>query len=168
MKTKLFGFYLLASFASASLGYFLVGAVLGEHVFGGLYRMFLYHWQHPFQYIALACLVFSALATALTPRIARLADGSRPAAILGLLLGSVLLASLPGGALWSIHDMQAGYFPAGGHFWGALAWGASTGLQTGWLIIALSLPYNLLGLVAGYFIVTCGLRLSMAPSPPAA
>ena len=102
--------------------------------------MFLYHWQHPFQYIALACLVFSVLATALTLRIARLADRSRPAAILGLLLGSVLLASAPGGALWSIHDMQAGYFPAGARFWGALAWGASTGLQTGWLIIALSFP----------------------------
>ena len=167
MKTKLFGFYLLASFASASLGYLLVGAVMGEHVFGGLYRMFLYHLQHPFQYIALACLVFSALAAAFTPRIARLASVPRFVAILGVMLGSVLLASVPGGVLWSVHDMQAGSFPAGARFWGALAWGASTGLQIGWLVIALSLPYNLLGLLAGYFIMTCGLRLSTAPSPAA-
>jgi hypothetical protein len=41
-----------------------------------------------------------------------------------------------------------------------LLWGASTGLQTGWLVIALSLPYNILGLIAGYVVTHFGFRIA--------
>jgi hypothetical protein len=53
--------------------------------------------------------------------------------------------------LWFYHDMQAGYFPAN---WTnrMVSNGISMGLSTGWLIIMLSIPYNILGLVAAYFI----------------
>lgn len=161
MRTRLFAYYFLASSTAASLGYILVRATFGKDVvFGGLYRMFVYHEEHPFQYIALACLVFSVLGTIFTPHAARLAGWRRVFAIFGIMLGSILIASAPGGVLYSIHDMQAGYFPSGRRFWDALLWGASTGLQVGWLVIAASIPYNFLGLVVGYLITSYGVRLT--------
>lgn len=161
VKMKLFAFYLLTSFACASLGYALVYAALGESVFGGLYRMFVYHQRHPFQYIGLACAVFAVVAATFTSRVARTGGWRRVSAIVAIMLGSVVIASAPGGVLWSVHDMQAGYFPTGERFWQALVWGATTGLQTGWLIIAISFPFNVLGLIVGYFIMNLGIRLTV-------
>lgn len=165
MTIKPFAYYLSVSFVSASLGYVGFSFVLGDHVFGALYRMFLYHDAHPFQYIAVACLVFASVASFLTPYCAHLKTWRRFLAIVGLMLGSIIIASIPGGILWSLHDMQAGYFPTGARFWKALAWGATTGLQIGWLIILLSIPYNSVGLVIGYLITDQGFRLSSRSSP---
>jgi hypothetical protein len=165
MRTKLFAFYLAASLGSACLGYALLHAAVGDRVFGALYRMFLYHWEHPFQYIAVVCLIFASVAAIFTPYIARYSGRRRFVAIWGVMIGSVLVASVPGGVLWSIHDMQAGYFPEGGRFWRALGWGASTGAAVGWLVIAASIPYNFLGLIWGHFIMAHGIRLTVKCRP---
>ncbi len=68
----------------------------------------------------------------------------------------------PGGVLWEFHDMQAGYFLTGSRLWNKLAGGAWTGLQIGWLVMAFSIPYNILGLVAGFWITKVAFRLSRA------
>jgi hypothetical protein len=88
----------------ASCIYFLLEKVVfrinGEHgyVFGMLYRMFLYHYQHPYQYIAIVSLVYGVVAT-----------------------------------LW------------------ALCCGTQTGWKLRWEVIALSVPYNIIGIVVGYW-----------------
>jgi hypothetical protein len=56
--------------------------------------------------------------------------------------------------------MQAGYFTTGARFWSDLQWGASMGLRVGWLIIALSLPYSVIGLLVGYVITDLGFKLA--------
>jgi hypothetical protein len=48
--------------------------------------------------------------------------------------------------------MQAGYFTTGSRFINDLLSGAFTGLKLGWIIAALSVPYNIIGLIIGYFI----------------
>jgi hypothetical protein len=159
VRPKLFAYYLLASFSTASLCYIIFETFFGNRVFGALFRMFAYHWQHPFQYIAIACVTFAIVAALFSPQIARLAGWRRGLATLAVMVGSLVIASVPGGILWSIHDMQAGYFPEGDRFWHALGDGASMGLHVGWLVIALSIPYNIAGLIVGFLIMTYGFRI---------
>jgi hypothetical protein len=78
--------------------------------------------------------------------------------MVGLLaLGTVLLASPLGGMLWYWHDMRAGFFPPD---WLStlLLQGSRDGLLLGWLIVSLSIPYNLLGLLTCYGLLTVGAR----------
>ncbi|MBL8993541.1 MAG: hypothetical protein JNM63_09390 [Spirochaetia bacterium] len=79
--------------------------------------------------------------------------------IVVILLSTVFVASMPGGVLWKIHDMRAGYFPNGIRLWQDLVWGAREGMQVGWLIPLSSFPYNLLVFVAGYAIAWAGFQL---------
>ncbi|MBM3845872.1 MAG: hypothetical protein FJ405_06260 [Verrucomicrobia bacterium] len=158
---KLFALFTVGAFLLGSVGYLALHAVMPRgHVFGGLYRMFLYHESHPFQYIAVVALTYGVIATACALRWSCLAGWRRSAAIIGIIVATVLVASVPGGVLWKIHDMQAGYFTKGAQFWSDLLWGASTGLQAGWLVIALSLPYNIIGLILGYVVTHFGFRIS--------
>ena len=54
--------------------------------------------------------------------------------------------------------MQAGYFPA---HWRRvlLAEGGRNGLVVGWLVVLLSVPYNVLGVIVCYFLTRTGARL---------
>ena len=148
-KVFALGFIGLTLYCSAV--YLLLRDVVGlRMVFGGLYRMFMYHAKHPFQYIALFCAVFAAglaLVLACWPKARQW-----PAWVLTtlVLLLSLLLGSALGGALWSLHDMQAGYFPPGDRLWPHLWWGVESGLYVGWLVLLLSLPFNVLCLPAFY------------------
>jgi hypothetical protein len=54
--------------------------------------------------------------------------------------------------------MQAGYFPEFPRLLRDLWWGAAEGLRLGWLIIALSFPYNMVGAFIG------GIVLHIFPS----
>ncbi|TDS83653.1 hypothetical protein [Comamonas sp. JUb58] len=148
-KVFALGFIGLTVYCSAV--YLLLRDVVGlRMVFGGLYRMFMYHANHPFQYIALFCAVFAAglaLVLGCWPKARQW-----PAWVLTtlVLLLSLLLGSALGGALWSLHDMQAGYFPPGDRLWQHLWWGVESGLYVGWLVLLLSLPFNVLCLPAFY------------------
>lgn len=126
-------------------------------VFGTLYRMFLYHWEYPYQYIASVSIVYGLLATPLSIRFRRNQNMSFLIYSLGVAL-VILVASPIGGMLWVIHDMQAGYFTEGARFRDDLMWGALEGLRSGWLVILLSMPYNIFGLIAGYFITNHGFK----------
>ena len=168
---KIYAFFAVSAFVLGSLGYKIVQSLTpNDHVFGVLYRMFLYHESHPFQYIAVVAFTYAFIATGcalLWPRLFGWRQGS------AIILLTVLVASVPGGILWKIHDMQAGFFTKGSRFWRDLLWGASAGLQVGWLVIALSVPYNIIGLIAGYGITRLGLRIAgtgaeqiALPEPP--
>ncbi len=158
---KLFTLFAAGAFLLGAIGYLALHAVMPDgHVFGGLYRMFSYHELHPFQYIGVVALTYGAIATPCALRWSRLAGWRRSAAIIGIIVMTVLVASVPGEVLWKIHDMQAGYFTAGARFWSDLLWGASTGLQIGWLVIAFSLPYNIIGLVLDYVVTHFGFNIS--------
>ncbi|MDB6110408.1 MAG: hypothetical protein JWR69_2158 [Pedosphaera sp.] len=157
---KLFTFFAASAFILGAVGYLALHAVMPRgYVFGGLYRMFLYHEAHPFQYIAVVAFIYALIATVCVARWPHLAGWRRFATIICIIVATVFVASVPGGVLWKIHDMQAGFFTTGARFWNDLSWGASTGLQIGWLVIALSLPYNIIGVITGYAVTHFGFRL---------
>lgn len=148
-----------ACFVLGSAVYAVLQAIVpGGYVFGAVYRMFLYHRAFPYQYIAVVALTWGVVFAAGAPFVSRLAGWRRRVAILALMLGTVVLASIPGGILWKIHDMQAGWFPEGDRLWADLVWGATTGLADGWFIVALSFPYNVVGLALGFVVAETALR----------
>ena len=162
---KLFTFFASSTFVLGSVGYLVLHAVMPHgRVFGALYRMFLYHDEYPFQYIMVVALTYAVIATACALRWSHLLGWRRFATIVGVIVATILIASVPGGVLWKLHDMQAGYFPTGARFWGDLFWGASMGLQVGWLVIALSPPFNIIGLVVGYAVTIYGFKIGLVTS----
>ncbi|MEZ5647993.1 MAG: hypothetical protein R3E60_03440 [Alphaproteobacteria bacterium] len=154
----------------ASLGYLVLHGIadnlLGQPVvFGGLFRMFMYHEEHPFSYIAVVCFVYAGVATIAGLWVRRHRLRKKLLAWLVIPV-TILLASIPGGMLWVIHDMAAGHFLTGLHLYRYLAWGAVTGLKVGWLIILLSVPYNILGAVIGYYLTQYGFNWLIKNSAP--
>ena len=149
-------FYWLTAFACATAGYGLLWLLLpGHHVFGALYRMFLYHEAHPLAYIALCCGCFGPLAAGATDAFRQRGRRGR-VGVVGLLALATVVGSAPlGGMLWYWHDMQAGYFPAG---WGRilLLSGSRDGWALGWLVVLLSVPYNVFGLLVCYGLLAVG------------
>lgn len=151
-------FYWLTSLGCATAGYGLLWALLpGHRVFGALYGMYLYHDAHPLAYLSLCCGVFGPLAAGATGAFGRRGRWGRVGVVALLALATVGLSSPLGGLLWEWHDMQAGYFPAD---WARvlLLHGARDGLRLGWLIVLLSIPYNLLGLLVCYGLLAAGAR----------
>ncbi|WP_297227720.1 hypothetical protein [uncultured Desulfovibrio sp.] len=146
MKKRLLAFFIFfgCSFGIASLIYHLMALLtFGGFIFGILPRMFCYHWEYPNHYIALVCLIYALLAAAFTPCIAR-----RPSLAIWIVLAAPLLASPLGGMLWHLHDMLTGYFP---NSWleKLLLDGALEGAGLGWLIVLLSVPFNLICAILG-------------------
>ena len=160
---KVFSFLGASSFALASLIYWVMqGNGSGGNVFGALPRMFCYHYDHPCQYIAVVCFTYATIGTWGAVRWPHVAGWRRGVLITGILIFTILVASIPGGVLWKIHDMEAGFFTRGVQFWNDLFWGAATGLETGWFLTLLSFPYNMICLVMGYRLTSQGFRISAA------
>lgn len=136
------------AFFLGSAGYVMISGLLGS-AFGGLFGMFMYHEAHPFQYIGTVAVVFGLFGTCWVRRFGAVTGWKRPLSILLCLLLTLFVSSFFGGILWKIHDMQAGYFPEGARLWSDLGWGAKQGLLLGWLVILISFPYNLIGLITG-------------------
>ena len=149
----------LVSFGIALPAYFLLYEVMPSgYVFGKYFRMYLYHYQHPAQYIAIPCFFYGLIATATADRFYRSSLYGRlfwSAFIIG---ATILISSPFGGMLWHYHDMQAGFFPKD---WISvlLLDGTTMGLQFGWLIIALSFPYSFLGIIVSHLITRTGSNL---------
>ena len=73
--------------------------------------------------------------------------------VLAVILVALVIACPLGGMLWHFHDMLAGFFP---DFWlRKLLGGIVDGLMVGPRLIFYSFPYNLIGLIVGYFATTC-------------
>ncbi len=138
----------VATFVLGTGGYLLISSLTG-YAFGGLFRMFMYHEAHPFQYIAIVAVGFGFFGSLWLRFFGSAVGIRRWGSILAAIGITILASSIPGGVLWVIHDMQAGYFTTGARFWGDIWWGATEGLKLGWLVIAVSVPYNLLGLALG-------------------
>lgn len=164
---KIFAFFGVGAFALGSLVYLALHALMPRgYVFGALYRMFLYHENHPFQYIAVVAFIYAVIGTTCAIRWPGLQGWRRHAAVVVVLFLTVLVASIPGGILWKIHDMEAGFFPKGAQFWRDLMWGADAGLQFGWLIVVLSLPYNIICFILGFLLTSYGFKISTSQSNP--
>lgn len=161
IRLKLFSFYFLASYSLAALGYIVLHFLFVDlwgwpGVFAALPRMFMYHEAHPFSYIAVICFVYAVFATRAALWLKR-RNHRRQNLLIGLvILATIIGASIPGGILWAVHDMAAGHFLTGTRLVNYLGLGAWRGLQVGWLIILLSVPYNLFGLIIAYFVTKYG------------
>lgn len=161
MKTapKLFTFYFVAAFVTGSAGFYSLKLLMPDRdVFGALYRMFLYHENHPLPYIAVVALTYAAVATAAEIRWRHFTGRKRRILIVTIIIVSIIIASIPGGMLWVVHDMMAGFIPSFERSVNYLFWGALTGLQVGWIIVGASLPYSLFGALAGYIITYQGFK----------
>lgn len=158
-RVWLFFGYAIAGFSFTTVTHAVLKAtsltIYGKNgpVFGALFRMHLYHEQHAYQYLLLVALVYGAMASLWACYLGKTQKGwTRRASILGVMALTIICSSIPGGMLWVIHGVQAGYFPGVEQFLKNLWWGASTGLSVGWLIFMLSIPYNLLCLIGGYWL----------------
>ncbi|MFZ4580065.1 MAG: hypothetical protein ACOYOB_16875 [Myxococcota bacterium] len=169
---KRLAFFWISSFLLASSAYYLMLGLLNYprtghsamSPFWGLYRMPAYHWQHPLQYIALPCIFYGLFAASAAPFLARRRFLPRVAGALGLALGAVLVSSPFGGMLWHLHDMQAGWFPQN---WLSrlVSDGFAQGLEMGWAVVAVAIPYNLIGLLVSVPLTRYGGRLFAEGGP---
>ena len=157
MRFTRFIFFLLTSLLSALSGYFILDSLLPDHmVFGRYYRMPLYHFETYFGFIIICCLFYTLISTCALKYFCRTANNRRLVIFILILLITFALSSMVGGMYWHYLDMRAGFFPD--------SWvkkmvfhGVYDGLTYGWIIIALSLPYNILGIPVAYglLVVAC-------------
>lgn len=148
----------LSLFAYSAAAYGLLHVLGMPQVFGALYRMFMYHEAHALQYIALFCAVHALTVTAALRCGPKAAHAHPWLLSVGCLLATSTMASVLGGVLWKIHDMQHGYFPPGARLWQDLWWGAEAGLYLGWQVLALSQPFGLICLPFFLLVTVKGAR----------
>lgn len=166
--TRCFGILFATAFVVGVGSYWLLHSILGQgRVFGGLFRMFLYHDQHPAQYIAVVAF-FSAWLAALWGIRSRAIGWRWHLGLIGVLAAALLLSSAAGGMLWTFHDMQAGFFPPLERRIGMFAEGAIRGVGTGWLIVLLLFPFNVVTTFLAYaatyyFFQTSAIRGESSP-----
>ncbi len=139
--------------------YYALWMVLpGHNVFGSLYRMFLYHWNFPMQYIAIPCFFYGIIAVLFADKFQRNKTIGRIIITMAIVVLTMIISSPVGGVLWHYHDMKAGFFPD--HWISKLIHkGLPHGLFVGWLVIKLSLPYNILGSILCFFLTKKGIEL---------
>jgi hypothetical protein len=162
---KLLFYFFVACFVLASSAYILLHQIMPDgRVFGIGYRMPNYHWLHPFQYVALISVIYTIVATMAVRTFPLISGWKLYLAIIVIMFLTVIIAFIPGGVLWSIHDMQAGFFPLGNLFWSKLQYDATLGLRFGWIIIVGSIPFNLIGLILGFIVTFYGFRMNSLTS----
>lgn len=152
-------FYWGASFVLAYSLYYVLWLIMpNHHVFGALYRMFLYHWQYPMQYIAIPCFFYGIIATLLAYKFQKSKTIGRIVLTTFIIVLTILISSPFGGMLWHYHDMKAGFFPEN-WFSKIITKGFKEGLEVGWFVILLSIPYNIGGSIICYFLTKKGAEL---------
>ncbi len=126
-----------------------------HYVFGTWYRMSLYHWEHPIAFIAIPCFFYGIIAPFFANTFLNQSITKQILITILIIILITLLSSPFGGMLWHYYDMKAGYFPSN---WTTkiIALGFEWGLEMGWLIIGLSIPYNIIGSIICYFLTKKG------------
>ena len=149
-----FAVYFAVGFGGLASLYRLVSLLMGEPAFAWMPIRFVYHEQHPMQYIGVVAICYAAVAALWTVCMKRRCMGVlRILEALAVILVALVLACPLGGMLWHFHDMLAGFFPT---FWvRKLLGGFMDGLMVGPLLIFDSFPYNLIGLIVGCFATVC-------------
>jgi H+/Cl- antiporter ClcA len=137
------------SFISLAASYGILAHVFHQtHPIATLYRMYEYHNEQPFQYIAIIAIVFGIFGALWIKYFGRSQGWKRWSMMTVVMIATIVGSSPIGGILWHIHDMQHGFIPAG--IVSKIVEGAIGGLIIGWLIVLLSMPLNLIGVVIGY------------------
>ncbi|WP_138432784.1 hypothetical protein [Winogradskyella algicola] len=159
IATKKLLFYWATSFILATIFYYILWMIMPRHnVFAALFRMFLYHWEYPISFIAIPCFFYGILATIFAKTFLSQTIAKQILLTLVIITLTIFLSSPFGGMLWHYYDMKAGYFPSN---WilKMIKNGFVQGLEIGWLIILLSVPYNILGAITCYFLTKKGSEL---------
>jgi len=161
MNTKRLLFYWITSFTIAVTMYYVLKVGFTDRVFGSWFRMMHYHADNPISFIAIPVFFYGIIANYFADSFAKKSRKGQLYLTLIIVTLTILISSPFGGMLWHYYDMKAGWFPKN---WGdKLFVGFSEGLRTGWLIILLSFPYNIFGIVVAYFLTKKGssIKLSM-------
>ncbi|AFY93353.1 hypothetical protein [Chamaesiphon minutus] len=139
-------------FSSLSAAFLVLKYIFNWHYpIATLYRMFAYHNQHPFQYIAIVSVAFGIVGLGWIDRYGSTTSIQQWREVAMVMLLTIVISSPFGGVLWQIHDMQHGFIPE--NYLGKILQGMSWGLQYGWLIVLLSTPMNLIGFTVGYIVL---------------
>jgi hypothetical protein len=117
---------------------------MGLKPFGTLYRMFLYHYEHPYQFILIFTIILALCAAIFIKFFNKWKGWKKYAGIAGTFAVAFIISCMAGGILWKLYDMQAGFTPKGWQFWSDLVWGLWAGLAVGWQVVLYSFPYNLI------------------------
>lgn len=151
LKSIKFAVTFITSFIFAAACYDIL-LFFGISPFSTFYGRYSYHLMHPLQFIAVPCFVFSVLAVIFSDIFEKSSILKQILLTLLLAFLTVLISSPLGGILWHFHDMLAGHFPQN-WLWKLIRYGFREGIQLGWLIIILSIPYNFIGLFVSFFIL---------------
>ncbi len=152
-------FYWIASFVLATVLYYVLCFVGSESsVFGTFFRMRPYHGKYPLAFIAIPCFFYGIIANMLADLFLRVSLRKQILLTLFIVILTVLVSSPYGGMLWHYYDMKAGFFPQN-WFAKLLKEGIRDGLLWGWLVVGLSVPYNIIGAVVCFFLTQKGSTL---------
>ena len=152
--------FLFLSFFSATCGFYVLQWLMG-FVFGGYFRMHNYHEVQPLGFILICSIWYTFIALGLSKIFLRATTLGRIGLTLIISILTVLLSSPFGGMLYLYYDMASGSLQSNWYDV-MLVKGTTWGLELGWLIVAYSFPYNVLGMIACYFITLIG---SKVPPP---
>jgi len=150
-------FFFWSTSALLAIGvYYILWLIMPSHrVFGAFFHMNLYHYRYPVPYILIVCFFYGIVATLFTDRFVRQTQLRQIITTLIIVILTVLISSPFGGMLWHYHDMQAGFFP-GDWKRKMVKNGIRDGLSIGWFIIAISIPYNIIGILICYYLTRKG------------
>lgn len=144
---------------SVSSGVYFLIRIFFNSVFGGYFRMMMYHEQYPVQYLALVSFSFALLGSLWIAYFRGTKGIKRHLTKTLTIIFTIALATPLGGLLWSFHDMQAGYFPAPRLMLENFRWAAITAIEIGPQILLFSFPFNLFGIIYGYVALHLGAKL---------
>jgi hypothetical protein len=146
--------YFVVCFGGLGSLYWLVSLLIGGPAFYWVLFGWNHQTEHPMPYIGVVAVCYALVAALWTVCMKRPRRGVlRILEVLAVILVALALACPLGGMLWHFHDMLAGFFP---NFWlRKLLGGFADGLMIGPRLIFYSFPYNLIGVIVGYFATTC-------------
>ena len=152
-------FYWTTSFILATVLYYILWLIMPHHyVFGVIIKMPLYHWEYPISFIMIPCFFYGIIATFLADKFSKQNVIVQILMTILIIILTIAVSSPFGGMLWHYYDMKAGYFPPN---WKEiiLKKGFEWGVEAGWYIVALSIPYNIIGSIACCFLTKKGSKL---------
>jgi len=94
---------------------------------------------------------YGIIATLFTDKFSKQHTTKRILLTIAIILLTTLISSPFGRMLWHYYDMKAGYFP---YNWVGkmVSLGFGWGLEVGWVVIGLSILYNIIGSITCYFL----------------